>query len=40
MKKGMDIAKEKIIEFLEEIKTPIETKEQLMAIGNVSTNYD
>lgn len=40
IKWGMEIARDKIIEFLNEICVPIESKEQLLAVAMVSTNYD
>ncbi|EAR97343.3 TCP-1/CPN60 chaperonin family protein (macronuclear) [Tetrahymena thermophila SB210] len=40
MKKGMDKARKHIVEFLNEISIPIETKDQLYKVAMVSTNYD
>lgn len=40
IKRGMDKARVRIIEYLSEISTPVTTKEDLYKMAMVSTNYD
>ena len=40
MKRGMDNGRDKILEYLEEIKLEIRGKEDLLNLAKVSTNYD
>ena len=40
MKRGMDLGRDRIIEYLAEIKHEIQTKEELLNLARVSTNHD
>jgi chaperonin GroEL len=40
IKNGILKGKEKILEYLQEIKRPVESKEDLFNVAMVSTNYD
>lgn len=40
IKKGMEIAKEKVLEFLNEIKQEVVSQKDLFNVANVSCNYN
>jgi chaperonin GroEL len=40
IKKGMEIAKEKVLEFLDEIKQEVCSEKELFNVANVSCNYN